>query len=165
MLGGRDTSFRAPLIDLRKSCQQRQLEGRLMTLVNDCRVMGLRKRRLNIHKEGQKQGRGSPQHLPAPQRGLLSPPPTGNSVPCCPATNVHFLPQMHTLRHINKLAGVDQYSRGVKEILPEKICQEWAWQTEEGWGMAGMQKQSPAAVPAASRGAPWHVLASKQLLK
>lgn len=112
MLGGRDTSFRAPLIDLRKSCQQRQLEWRLMTLVNDCRVMGLRKRRLNIHKEGQKQGRGSPQHLPAPQRGLVSLPPAGNSVLCCPATNAHFLPQMHTLHHIKKLAGVDQDSRG-----------------------------------------------------
>lgn len=27
-----------------------------MTLVNDCRVMGLRRCRLDIHKEGQKQG-------------------------------------------------------------------------------------------------------------
>lgn len=60
---------------------------------------------------------------------------------------------------------MDQYSREVKEILPEEIWQEQAWQTKEGWGMAGMQKQSPAAVPAASMGAPWHVLTSKQLLK
>lgn len=53
----------------------------------------------------------------------------------------------------------------MKEILPEEIWQDWAWQTKEGWGMAEMQKQSPAAVPAASMGAPWHVLTSKQLLK
>lgn len=65
-VGGRDTSFHAPVIDSRKSCQ-RQLEWWLMALVNDCRVLGLRRCRLDIHKEAAEASclhRDTTQHLP-----------------------------------------------------------------------------------------------------
>lgn len=66
VLGGRDTSFHAPVIDSRKSCQ-RQLGWWLTALVNDCRVLGLRRCRLDIHKEAAEASclhRDTTQHLP-----------------------------------------------------------------------------------------------------